>query len=87
MPAKAGIFSGRPVRPDLLKWTAGRQSPDDPHAIDVRLVIRRFDVFDVGPVFRIGVVGQCRFVSEAQEQEARFGFLDGNAQAAAGVGF
>ena len=69
-----------------LRHAAGGEGADQPHAIHVRLVVGRLDVFDVGAVFGIGPAGQRRPVGKAQEEESRFRLLDRDGQAAAGVG-
>jgi len=75
-----------PVQPAcLLRHSTRRQGPDNPHAIDVRLVVGGFHVLDVGLLFRIRIAGEGGGIGEAQEEVGGLRFFDGDGEAAAGV--
>ena len=67
----------------LLAGAVGGQGADDLYAVDVGLLVSRFDVIDVGLVFG----GDRGGVDETQAELLRRWFLDADGQAAAGVLF
>jgi len=67
----------------LLAGAVGGQGADDLYAVDVGLLVSRFDVIDVGLVFG----GERGGVDETQAELLRRRFLDADGQAAAGVLF